>query len=124
MHSFRGATSVNFLTSSAEVPVADQSGFGLSQHSGSQKIVFDRSQELVDILSEPDSPKNPRVEWGANETHIEVQLIYPTRGWLALGLSPDGGMHGSDVLFGYISDTTNEVVVQVRIINKGFPCPF
>ncbi|GAU92099.1 hypothetical protein RvY_04227 [Ramazzottius varieornatus] len=112
-HSFRGATSVNFLKTS-EVTAVDEPGFVLIQRHGSQKIVLNQTKELVDLLSDVGSPKNPTIEWGTNDTHIEMQLTYPTRGWLALGLSPDGGMDGADVLFGYINDTTNEVVLQDR----------
>jgi DOMON domain len=56
----------------------------------------------------------PQIQWGSNATHIEVQLTYPTTGWLALGLSPTGGMDQSDVVFGYVDDRTGEVVIQVR----------
>jgi hypothetical protein len=56
----------------------------------------------------------PQIQWGSNATHIEVQLTYPTTGWLALGLSPTGGMDQSDVLFGYVDDRTGEIVIQVR----------
>ncbi|OWA50095.1 DBH-like monooxygenase protein 1-like protein [Hypsibius exemplaris] len=54
--------------------------------------------------------------WGFNDTHVEVQLSYPTLGWLTMGLSPNGGMDQSDVLFGYVNDTTNEVVIQDRFL--------
>ncbi|XP_055328888.1 DBH-like monooxygenase protein 1 homolog [Paramacrobiotus metropolitanus] len=62
----------------------------------------------------PDRPVE--ISWGTNETHIEVQLSYPTQGWLAMGLSPEGGMDQSDVLFGYVDDLTNEVIVQDRYL--------
>ncbi|XP_055340500.1 DBH-like monooxygenase protein 1 homolog [Paramacrobiotus metropolitanus] len=62
----------------------------------------------------PDQPLE--ISWGTNESHIEVQLSYPTHGWLAMGLSPDGGMDQSDVLFGYVDDLTLEVIVQDRYL--------
>jgi hypothetical protein len=62
----------------------------------------------------PSAGQPGRICWGNNETHIEVQLCYPTQGWLAMGLSPNGGMDQTDVLFGYVDDQTNEVVVQDR----------
>ena len=68
----------------------------------------------MDSMSmETASENGPEIQWGTNETHIEVQLSYPTLGWLALGLSPNGAMDQSDVLFGYVNDQTGEVVVQV-----------
>ena len=57
-----------------------------------------------------------QVSWGYNATHIEMQLEYPTLGWMALGLSPSGGMDQSDVLFGYVNDSSQEVVIQVSKI--------
>jgi hypothetical protein len=74
-------------------------------------IEFSRRQFLTDGLSS--GAKSPELCWGYNDTHIEVQLSYPTLGWIAMGLSPNGGMDQSDILFGYVNDTSNEVVVQV-----------
>ena len=56
--------------------------------------------------------------WGVNATHLEIQLTYPTTGWMAFGLSPDGRMGDSDVLFGYVDDVNKEVVLQVRYTTK------
>ncbi|OQV17374.1 DBH-like monooxygenase protein 1 [Hypsibius exemplaris] len=61
--------------------------------------------------------KSPHIQWGTNETHIELQLIYPTTGWIALGLTPNGGMDQSDVLFGYWDDARGKIVVQDRFNN-------
>ncbi|XP_055334961.1 DBH-like monooxygenase protein 1 [Paramacrobiotus metropolitanus] len=58
--------------------------------------------------------KAAEIAWGANATHVEVQLTFPTGGWVAMGLSPNGGMDQSDVLFGYVDAKTHEVVVQDR----------
>lgn len=55
---------------------------------------------------------SPRVQWGSNSTHIEMQLSYPSLGWIALGFSPNGGMDQSDVLFGYVDDKSHRVFVQ------------
>ncbi|GAV02865.1 hypothetical protein RvY_13377 [Ramazzottius varieornatus] len=52
--------------------------------------------------------------WGINSTHLEMELAYPTKGWVAFGLSPDGHMDDADFLFGYVDDATKEVVVQDR----------
>lgn len=52
--------------------------------------------------------------WGVNSSHVEIELTFPTTGWMAFGLSPDGGMDDSDVLFGYVDDTNREAVIQVR----------
>ncbi|OQV22795.1 DBH-like monooxygenase protein 1-like protein [Hypsibius exemplaris] len=63
-----------------------------------------------------DVGKTSEISWGYNATHVEVQMTYRTQGWVALGLSPNGGMDQSDVLFGYINSTTNEPVVQDRFL--------
>jgi DOMON domain len=65
------------------------------------------------VATEAASQTVPQIQWGSNATHIEIQLTYPTTGWLALGLSPHGGMDQSDVLFGYVDDQTQEVIIQV-----------
>lgn len=57
----------------------------------------------------------PQVDWGVNSTHIDIQLSYPSLGWIAMGLSPNGGMDQSDVLFGYVEDETGRVIAQVIV---------
>ena len=88
-------------------------------------IKVDKTQILGNITNPQlcpdctgDLSKSLILQWGTNDSHIEVQLTYPTLGWMAMGLSPDGGMNDSDVLFGYVNDTTNEVVIQVGMINQ------
>ncbi|XP_055334960.1 MOXD1 homolog 1-like [Paramacrobiotus metropolitanus] len=81
-----------------------------------QCIQLSHRQSLPPATYGQSAGKLVEIAWGVNQTHIEVQLAYPTLGWLAMGLSPNGGMDQSDVLFAYVDDRTREVVVQDRWI--------
>ncbi|OQV11713.1 putative DBH-like monooxygenase protein 1 [Hypsibius exemplaris] len=83
------------------------------------RVHIHHSRELTDSAAMTGSAavESPQIQWGTNESHIEVQLIYPTTGWMALGLTPNGGMDQSDVLFGYVGDKTGKLVVQDRFNN-------
>lgn len=83
-------------------------------HSGSNPSGRIVSSDAAFMVGDADV-QPPFIQWGTNRTHVEIQLTYPTTGWLALGLTPHGGMDQSDVLFGYVVDATGEVVVQVRV---------
>ncbi|OQV22803.1 DBH-like monooxygenase protein 1-like protein [Hypsibius exemplaris] len=72
--------------------------------------------QTLSTLTGSSGQQNLDLSWGTNATHIEVQLAYPTLGWLAFGLSPTGGMDQADVLFGYVNDSTKEVVIQDRYL--------
>lgn len=73
-----------------------------------------RCQILDAVSSGPLNGNKSELCWGFNETHIELQLSMQTKGWISIGLSPTGQMDQSDILFGYVEDATNEVIVQVR----------
>lgn len=62
-------------------------------------------QRLV-LVSDSGATASPQIEWGLNSSHIDLQLSYPSLGWIAFGLSPNGGMNQTDVLFGYVDDQT------------------
>lgn len=48
----------------------------------------------------------------ANNTAIEFNVLARTRGWLAIGLSPDGGMsRGSDIMIGWLDDRDGVALV-------------
>lgn len=79
-----------------------------------QKLVFMDIGEHLRITK-----SHPQIEWGINDTHIDIQLSYPSRGWIALGFSPNGGMDGTDVLFGYVDDRTHKVIIQACVIFNG-----
>ncbi|XP_035698652.1 DBH-like monooxygenase protein 1 homolog [Branchiostoma floridae] len=42
--------------------------------------------------------------WSYDEDEIEFETQVQTRGWLGLGLSPNGGMPGSDIVIGWVKD--------------------
>ena len=52
--------------------------------------------------------------WTVNETSQEItfELHMNTTGWIALGISPSGGMAGADIGVGWVS-STGEVFFQV-----------
>jgi len=83
---------------------------------------LDIPQKKVLAWIEPAIPDvaPPQIEWGTDATHIEVQLTYPSLGWIAFGLSENGGMDKSDILFGYVTNVaagdTPVVVVQDRYL--------
>ncbi|OQV12673.1 putative DBH-like monooxygenase protein 1 [Hypsibius exemplaris] len=52
--------------------------------------------------------------WRFNATHMDVEITARTRGWIAVGISPNGQMDQSDVLLGWVDDNTNAVTVQDR----------
>lgn len=43
-------------------------------------------------------------KWRIDGDDIEFDVEASTRGWLAVGLSPNGGMAGSDVMLGWVDD--------------------
>jgi hypothetical protein len=53
--------------------------------------------------------------WTVNETSQEIifELHVNTTGWIALGISPSGGMTGADIGIGWVA-STGTVVFQVR----------
>ncbi|CAD5112484.1 DgyrCDS1700 [Dimorphilus gyrociliatus] len=53
------------------------------------------------ILKAPDIYK---VFWKYNETHITFEVQVKTKGWIGFGISPNGGMRGSDIVIGWVKD--------------------
>ncbi|XP_055341552.1 DBH-like monooxygenase protein 1 homolog [Paramacrobiotus metropolitanus] len=66
-----------------------------------------------------DPERRFHLAWDYNATHIQLEYTAATRGWLALGISPNGGMNQSDVIFAWIDDTTGLPHVQDRWIDVG-----
>ena len=58
------------------------------------------------------------MRWSLNATDVTVELIARTRGWIALGRSPDGMMDKSDILFAWI-DPSGRTYVQVCTSSQG-----
>ncbi|XP_023242134.1 DBH-like monooxygenase protein 2 homolog [Centruroides sculpturatus] len=56
---------------------------------------FDRHSKLDD---------NYEIWWSTDEESITFQVEVATRGWVGFGISPNGGMEGSDVVIGWIND--------------------
>ncbi|CAH1233754.1 MOXD1 [Branchiostoma lanceolatum] len=44
------------------------------------------------------------LSWTFDDEQIEFEARVKTRGWLGLGLSPNGGMPGSDIVIGWVKD--------------------
>ncbi|CAH1248705.1 Hypp8359 [Branchiostoma lanceolatum] len=44
------------------------------------------------------------LSWTFDDEQIEFEARGKTRGWLGLGLSPNGGMPGSDIAIGWVKD--------------------
>ncbi|CAH1253750.1 MOXD1 [Branchiostoma lanceolatum] len=44
------------------------------------------------------------LSWTFDDEQIEFEARVKTRGWLGLGLSPNGGMPGSDIAIGWVKD--------------------
>ncbi|XP_055351823.1 uncharacterized protein LOC129598096 [Paramacrobiotus metropolitanus] len=55
------------------------------------------------------------LRWRANATDVAIELEGMTRGWLAIGRSPDGRMDKSDILFAWV-DASGTVYAQDRFI--------
>ncbi|GAU95213.1 hypothetical protein RvY_06869 [Ramazzottius varieornatus] len=54
------------------------------------------------------------LSWGFNKTHIDFEITAKTLGWLAIGVSPNGGMNAADVLLAWVDDRTGKPTVQDR----------
>lgn len=53
-----------------------------------------------------DPLRNYHLSWRINdaEQHITFQVDVKTKGWIGFGLSPNGGMAGSDIVIGWVKD--------------------
>ena len=60
--------------------------------------VFQRSEVLV--------PDRYRLLWSVSDRNITIEVQAATKGWVGLGLSPNGGMVNSDVVTGWVKDGT------------------
>ncbi|CAF3236093.1 unnamed protein product, partial [Rotaria sp. Silwood2] len=60
--------------------------------------------------------------WTVNETQQEItfELHIKTTGWIALGISPAGGMKGADIGLGWV-DEGGQVRFQDRYANSSSP---
>jgi hypothetical protein len=43
------------------------------------------------------------LHWGITNTTLELKAVVNATGWVAFGLSPNGGMKGSDIVMGWIN---------------------
>ena len=76
------------------------------------------AQELPNqvLLLGPQSAPVLLMRWRVNLTDLVLELEAQTLGWMAFGLSPDGNMDSSDVVFTWIDPGTGSVYVQDRYI--------
>ncbi|GFO49022.1 DBH-like monooxygenase protein 1 [Plakobranchus ocellatus] len=42
--------------------------------------------------------------WNFNDTHITLEMVVKTNGWVGFGISPNGAMKSSDVIIGWVKD--------------------
>ncbi|XP_066264864.1 DBH-like monooxygenase protein 1 homolog isoform X2 [Branchiostoma lanceolatum] len=58
------------------------------------------------------------VFWTYDEDQIEFETHVQTRGWLGLGLSPNGGMPGSDIVIGWVKDGQAHLTDRYAVENS------
>ncbi|KAI8520192.1 hypothetical protein Bbelb_034490 [Branchiostoma belcheri] len=73
--------------------------FAISLRLGSAADVFPHHEAL-------DEAGKYHLYWKFDEEKIELEAQVQTTGWVGLGLSPNGGMAGSDIVIGWVADGT------------------
>ena len=53
--------------------------------------------------------------WNATDTTIVFAVRVETEGWVGFGISPNGLMIDSDVVMGFVNDTTGDATFRVSI---------
>ncbi len=55
------------------------------------------------------------VKWNLNDSNETITFLceVETKGWIGFGLSPNGGMKGSDVIIGWVDDKSGKTFFQV-----------
>ncbi|KAK3764734.1 hypothetical protein RRG08_042044 [Elysia crispata] len=48
--------------------------------------------------------KDYTLYWNSNSTHIKLEMVVKTNGWVGFGISPKGAMKSSDVIIGWVKD--------------------
>jgi hypothetical protein len=57
------------------------------------------------IAADEDNPNQYVLLWKIiNEEEIQFEVHVKTSGWVGLGISPNGGMSGSDIVIGWVKD--------------------
>ena len=51
--------------------------------------------------------------WKFNKEYITFEVHAQTTGWVGFGLSPNGGMAGSDMVIGWVPSDGSEAVLTV-----------
>jgi len=65
-----------------------------------------------------------RVYWDhLNDDVIEIGMEANTTGWIAIGLSPNGGMENSDIMIGWVDDDDGSVTLQDRYTGDSMTRP-
>ena len=55
--------------------------------------------------------------WNSDKEYITFEVHAKTTGWVGFGLSPNGGMAGSDMVIGWVPSDGGEAVLTVIICN-------
>ena len=72
----------------------------------------DSSSDFPNALS-LDPQENYKIFWKYDDTTITFEVKVKTQGYVGFGVSPNGGMAGSDMVIGWVQD--DEVIFKVSI---------
>merc|ERR1719385_441612 len=65
-----------------------------------------------------------RLYWShLDDDVIAIGMEVNTTGWIAIGLSPNGGMENSDIMLGWVDDDDGSVVLQDRYTDDSMNTP-
>ena len=54
--------------------------------------------------------------WKFDKEYITFEVHAQTTGWVGFGLSPNGGMAGSDMVIGWVPSDGGEAVLTVKLM--------
>jgi len=62
------------------------------------------------------------VKWNISDLDETITFLceVQTKGWIGLGLSPNGGMKGSDIIIAWIDDNNGKTYFHVRNVDHCF----
>ncbi|CAK8671832.1 unnamed protein product [Clavelina lepadiformis] len=68
-----------------------------------------------------DNDGNVEMFWKFNDTHITFEVYARTRGWIGIGISPNGGMANADIFVGWVKDGIAYVTDRHGSGGNGYP---
>ncbi len=74
------------------------------------------SSSWVDFIQLSDTPQYD-VFWNVTGNRVTFVVHVGTTGWVGFGISPNGSMLDSDVIMGYVDDTTGVVNFTVSVLS-------